>query len=608
MRKLFRLLWNLVTALYRIVVLLLLILLGVAVWAALQDVAPVRVPDKVALVLAPSGDVVDHLDTDPMQRALEQWAGEMPSQTLLRDLTDALYAAAGDPRIHAVVLKLDDMWSLGQAQARELAAALQAVRRAGKKVHAHELYYGQTAYLLAAQADTVSVDPMGAVWIEGFSAYNNYFRDALDKFGVTVNVFRVGAYKSAVEPFLRMDMSPEAREANRDWLEDLWRAYRSDVEIARSMTPQTIDAYVEDLIRASDGDAAELARRHGLVTHVETREAFRARLGAELGFDPSHGSFRQIHHADYLNAARRESRLPGADQRNEVALVVVQGDIVDGVAEQGMADGALIAQQLDEARRDDAVRAVVLRINSPGGSVFGSERIRRAVQRVRADGKPVVVSMGDLAASGGYWAAMDASRIFAQETTLTGSIGIFGLLPTVDQGLGKLGVATDGLGTTELAGSMRADRPLGDAARGVIQREIEHGYKLFIENVARARKLPIERVRQIAEGRVWSGSDALRLGLIDELGTLTDAADAAAGLAGLPAGGYRLREFREQSRFPLRWLSPFGASIRVPWLGGWLKQALLGDPAAALASRFGWMRDPRGLYAHCLCADSLRQR
>ena len=507
-----------------------------------------------------------------------------------------------------MVLKLDDLWGLGQAQARELANALQQVRRAGKAVHAHEVFYPQTHYLLAAQADTVSLDPMGGVWIEGFSSFNNYFRDGLEKFGITVNVFRVGAYKSAVEPFLRSDMSDEARLANSEWLGDLWRAYTSDVEIARSAEPQTVAGYVEDLAKANgsfDGNAAQLAARHGLISHVETREQFRQRIGAEIGFDDSHGSFRQIHHGEYLVAARREGRLPGHGSKARIGLVVVQGDIVDGYADQGMADSGLVSQLLDDARRDSDVSAVVLRVYSAGGSVYGSERIRRAVVRLQQAGKPVVASMGNLAASGGYWAAMDADHILAHETTITGSIGIFGLVPTVERDLEKLGIHTDGVGTTELAGSFRSDRALGEAARRVIQREIEHGYREFIAGVSRARELPLERVEAIAQGRVWSGGDALDLGLVDELGGLDAAVERAAELARVDR--YAIKAFRPDTEFLFGWFKPFGSRIRLPWLPKWLGGVLRGDGAADLvAARFGWMRDPRGAYAHCLCDTSWR--
>lgn len=608
MRRLFDGIWRVITTLYRLIVIGMLLVFGLLAYAAFKGGTPVRVPDGVALVLAPTGQIVDQRDADPTQRLFEDLAGDVPSQTALRELTDALHAAANDDRIHAVVLKLDELWGLGQAQARELASALQRVRQAGKPVHAHEAFYTQTQFLLAAQADSVSLDPLGGVWIEGFSSYNNYFREGLDKLGITVNVFRVGQYKSAVEPFMRSGMSDEARLASSEWLGDLWRAYQSDVEIARSATPRTVAGYVADLASENgsfDGNAAQLARRHGLVTHVETREQFRQRLGADLGIDSAHGSFHQIHHAQYLTAARREGRVPGHGQSDHVGLVVVQGNIVDGYADEGMADASLIAQQLDQARRDNDIKAVVLRVNSPGGSVYGSERIRRAVQRLRGTGKPVVASMGNLAASGGYWAAMDADHIYAHESTITGSIGIFGLVPTFEQGLGKLGIRTDGVGTTELAGSFRTDRELGDAARRVIQREIEYGYREFISGVSAARGLASERVEAIAQGRVWSGIDALDLGLVDGLGGLDDALDAAAELARID--GYSVHEYRPESGFPFGLLSPFGGGVQLPWVPQWIGELLRGHGAdRAFVARFAWLREPRGAYAHCLCETGWR--
>lgn len=602
MRRLLRGLWLLINTAYRLVVLLVLAAVGLAIWAAVRDAAPPRVPDGVALVIAPSGVVVDHLDADPFERFVQDMAGEPPSQTLLRDLTDALQAAAEDRRIRSVVLDLRDLWAIGQAQARELAAALDAVRRAGKPVHAHELFYGQTAYLIAARADTVSLDPLGGVWIEGFSVWRNYYRDALDKLGIRVHVFRAGRYKSAVEPFERMDMSEPAREANAALLEDLWRLYLRDIEIARSLPPQALRAYLDELISGEefDGDGAALAQRHQLVTHVESREAFRARMAEQVGRDEEHGSFRQVHHAQYLKAARAEGRVPGARAEDTIALVVVQGEIVDGGADQGMVDGEAVAEQLLRAGRDDSVAAVVLRIDSPGGSMFGAERIRRAVEQLRETGMPVVVSMGNLAASGGYWAALDADRIFAHETTLTGSIGVFGLIPTAEEGLARLGITTDGLGTTPLAGAIRFDRPLAEPAARLIAREIAHAYEQFVDRVARSRGMAPDAVRAVAEGRVWSGTDALDIGLVDEIGGLDAAVAAAAKLAGIER--YRLVEFRDEQRLPFPLPGWRGLSIALP--GGSVRIPPEAVPVALrpLLGELSWLRDPRGVYAHCLCA------
>ena len=286
---------------------------------------------------------------------------------------------------------------------------------------------------------------------------------------------------------------------------------------------------------------------------------------------------------------------------------MIQGEITDGFADPGMSDAQLTADLIDDARRDDRIRSLVLRVNSPGGSVFGSERIRRAVQRMRDAGKPVVVSMGNMAASGGYWVSMDADRIWAHPSTITGSIGIFGLIPTFPEGLSKLGIRTDGTGTTRLAGAFRADRGLSPEARQIIQREIEFGYRQFIDGVSRGRSLSVEEVEALAQGRVWSGADALDLGLVDRLGGLQEAIADAASLADLRPGDYRLERFEPELPWGLKLLQPFGAQGQLSALNGWIGwlQGPLQIGQQVLAP-WRWLQDPRGVYAHCLCTSTER--
>lgn len=605
--RLFGAIWGLIDVLFKLVVIAVVLLIVGGIWLAMQGGTPPQVEQNVALVIYPTGQIVETSDEDPAQRFFEQLAGEVPTQTPLRDLTDALEKGAQDPRVSLAVLKLDGMWGAGLAQLQELAAAVKAFRAAGKPVFAYGPFFDQSHYLVAAQADHVALDPMGIVYVQGFDVYQNYFKEALDKLGVDVHVFRVGEYKSAVEPFERNDMSAEAREANREWLQDLWLAYGRDVGRGRQLPETAMHDYATGMaagLTRVGGDAAQLAKAGKLVDSIETLAQFRARIAEKVGWAEDHGSFRQVHHRAYLDALEHEERL-GAANGKTIALVVVQGEIVDGDSEPGLAGAETIAELLTEAREDDEVAAVVLRIDSPGGSVFASERIRREVQNLQADGKPVVASMSSVAASGGYWVAMDADEIWAHDTTITGSIGIFGLFPTIVKPLAKLGIHTDGIGTTPLAGAFRVDRPLGPEVATLIQSQIEQGYQRFIEGVVGARGLPIEKVREIARGRVWSGSDALALGLVDQLGGLNEAVAAAVRLAGLEPEAYELEEFQREYGFPLQRMFRFAGQAQLGSVArAWLGPAAALTPVEQVAGSLRWLDDPRGVYAHCFCTVS----
>lgn len=609
--RLFNWIWRVVTGLYKLLVICGFILVVMALWMAYRGGAVPKVQNHVALVLAPTGRLAEQLDYEPGRELLENIVGDQPYQTLLRDLIESLDKAANDPRIAFVVLKLDQMDGAGLAQLQELGDAVQRFRKSGKKVIAYGPWYEQSHYLLAAQADEISLDPLGVVNLEGLSSYNNYFKEGLDKLGIQVNVFRVGEYKSAVEPFIRNDMSDEAKAANREWLNDLWHDYGNRVGQSRHLPDTAVDDYIrhfaEGLVK-NNGDSALYAKSVGLVTHIETLTQFRKRMGAQVGFDDDHGSFRQINHADYLAAVHREADKGKTSRDNKIALVVVQGEIVDGRGELGQAGGETISDLLDQARRDRDVAAVVLRVDSPGGSVWASEQIRRQIDNLRKDGKPVVASMSSVAASGGYWVSMDADQIWAHPATITGSIGIFGLVPTINKPLEKLGIHTDGVGTTSLAGAFRVDRPLSPEVASIIQSQINKGYHDFIAGVAQARKLPLAKVDQIARGRVWSGRHAKSIGLVDQFGGLQDAVDAAAKLAGLEPDSYEMEEFSPEHDFTMQLLSRFSGSVRlnmIPGVPGWAHRLI---QQADIGRSLSWLNDPHAQYAYCFCSASLGGR
>lgn len=570
---------------------------------------PVKVDDGIALVVVPFGQIVDQDDTDPRTQLADDFLGEDPSYTVLGDLLDAIDSAAQDERIKLLFLKLDTGFYAGQAQLEELAAAVTRFRKtSGKPVYAYAPDMGQQSYFLAAAADEVFIDPLGMVFLQGYENYPLYFKEALDKLGVTVNVFRVGEFKSAVEPFTRESMSPQARENAQGWLDDLWLGWREQVARARGLSVEDLQRYSDEFaarLAEHQGDTAALAKAAGLVDHVLGLHEIRAMAGELVGMDEEHGSFRQIPHTRYLRAIDRERRhvatqtkpeQPLPEDAGDISLIVVQGQIVPGESSMGFAGGETLRRLIDQARDDEYSKALVLRVDSPGGSVFASEQMRRAIVRYQASGRPVVVSMASVAASGGYWISMNADRILAHATTITGSIGVFGLVPTFENSLDKLGIATDGVGTTNWSGGLSPVRPLSPAARQGLQMVVEKDYRNFISRVAEARELPLETVDSIAQGQVWSGQDALDLGLIDALGDFDVAVEQAAALAGLkdfevvpvtPPLDIRFQFLQKFSQ--LRSWMPDPLS---QWLGGWMRTV------NGVMQRWS---DPRGVYADCLC-------
>ncbi|MRR12777.1 signal peptide peptidase SppA, partial [bacterium] len=376
----------------------------------------------------------------------------------------------------------------------------------------------------------------GMVLIEGFGRYRTYYREGIDKLGITWNVFRVGEYKSAVEPYLRNDMSPEAKEADLEWLGDIWRAYLASVSKARKTTPEALTAFIEgmpELLKASGGDTAKIALEAKLVDKLAARDEVRKRMIALAGEDEKSKSFKQVSMSDYLEALGNDR--PGAKGKGDkVAVVVAKGSIVDGSAGPGRIGGDSTAALIRQARQDEKVKAIVLRVDSGGGSAFASEVIRRELQLAQEAKKPVVVSMGSVAASGGYWIATSSDEIWASPETITGSIGIFGMFPTIEKPLAKyLGMHVDGVGTTPWAGALRIDRELQPRVGESIQQMINHGYEEFLVRVGKARKMSRDDVDKIARGRVWSGADAKERGLVDKLGGLQDAIASAAAKAKL---------------------------------------------------------------------------
>jgi protease IV len=529
----FGVIWRILDGLRRFLHLLLLLILFGFVIGALHGSIP-SIPGKAALVVAPEGELVEQLAGDPIERALNEVRGLGRAETLLWDLTDAIRAAAKDKRIPVLVLDLQRFEGAGLPTLQELARAIGEFRKAGKKVVAYGTEFLQEQYYIAAQADEVYVDPMGFVLIDGYDRYHMFYKDAIDKLGVDVNVFRVGQYKSAVEVFTRNDMSPEERAESLNYLNSLWSTYQAEAARARKLPRAAIAQYVATFpaaVAAARGNAAQVALRARLVTGVKTLQEVERRLIQLVGED-DYGSYQGVSDIDYARVVHAEKTLR-PDGTARVGVVVASGEILDGEQPPGTIGGDSTAYLIREARFDEDIKALVLRVNSPGGSVLASEQIYRELQAVKAAGKPVVVSMSDLAASGGYYIAAPADEIWASPATITGSIGIFAIIPTIDRTLAKLGVHTDGVGTTTLSGQLRLDRPLGEEAKSLLQSTVARGYEEFIARVAVGRRKTPGQVNEMAQGRVWSGADAHRLGLVDQLGSFDDAVKAAARRAKL---------------------------------------------------------------------------
>jgi protease-4 len=608
LRGFFGLVWRMLEGLRRVLNLLLLLIVFGFVLAALHTSIP-TVPRSAALVVAPEGELVEELSSDPLRRAFGEASGGPAPETLLKDVVDAITLAKSDSRIKLIVLEVGNLSPSGLSKLQEIAAALRDFRAAGKRVVVAADSLDQTQYYLAAQAGEVYLDPLGLVYVDGFSYYRMFLKDAIEKLNVDVNVFRAGTFKSFTDQFSRSDMAPSEREESSVWLDALWNAYCQDVARARSLPANALNDYIADepaALSAVRGDAAKLALQKGLVTALKSRRQLADDLKSLVGEDESNHSFNQIRIEPYLAATRAKRVLkPKAEAR--VGIVVASGEILDGHQPPGTIGGDSTADLLRQARYDKTVKSVVLRIDSPGGSMFASEQILREIQALRKAGKPVVVSMSTYAASGGYYIAAAANQIFASPTTLTGSIGVFSVVPTFQRTLERLGVKVDGLGTTPLAGDMRVDRTLGPAARQILQQSVDHAYSEFLQRVSEGRKKPVEDVDKIAQGRVWAGVDAQRIGLVDHLGGLKDATDAAAKLAELgPDYGVDYIEsehsLREQLLMQLRSQAlALGRAAGIVPVRSELERAL--DPVLDQARSIARLNDPRGLYAYCWCRE-----
>lgn len=591
--------WRVLVGIKDFLVLCLLALFFIGISALLSSAKPAHVPDGSALVLALDGAIVDQSsETSPFDAA----SGGMSGEVQARDLVRAIDRAAGDDRIKAIVLQLDGFMGGGQANLASVADALARFRKAGKPVHAWATAYGDDSWLLAAGANQVWVSPMGGVVITGPGGSRLYFARALEKLQVDVNVFRVGTYKSFVEPFTRSAASPEAKAADQALAGSLWSSWQAD---ARRLRPKAdVAAYIAQLpqrIGKFGGDGAKAALDAGLVDQIGSRDAFDAAMVKLVGEDElsDWGHFTGVSLDDYLSVIGKDR---GGDA---VGVVYVTGNIVDGEAPRGTAGSTTIRRALEEAlEKHDNIKALVVRVDSGGGSVTASEEIRAALLAAKADGLPVVASFGPVAASGGYWVGTAADEIFAQPSTITGSIGVFAILPSFPRALNDLGINSDGVKTTPYSGEPDIVAGLSPQVRTVLQMGVEDVYRRFLTVVSTARKLPVAEVDRIAQGRVWAGAQAQQLRLVDKFGGLDAAVAAAAAKAGIK-GDVRVIDIEKPIPAWQQALSGLGATeteeqARDPWA-----RAVQASRVRLMAAArdFGWLASGKGATMQALCVE-----
>ncbi|MDB2479788.1 signal peptide peptidase SppA [Porticoccaceae bacterium] len=563
------------------------------------------IPDKGALYLAPGGFLVDQKTyTDPLEKLLSQG---MESETLVRDIIEALDAAASDSRITHLLLDTDYMAGAGLSKLEEISSALVRFKQSGKPIIAVADDYGQQQYYLAAHADEILLNPLGSVLITGFASYRSYYKEALDKLRVKMHIFRVGDFKSAVEPYMGNSMSTGVKEERRAMIDELWQFYSSQIENLRGLPTGAINDYTNNLhtkLRSANGDSAMLAQQQGLVDQVASRTQMLKYLNEVI--PTTDGEFNSINLKGYLSHVRREQLISAAAKEHRIALVVAKGTIMDGEQPEGSVGGDTLAGIFADLRKDENVKAVVLRVDSPGGSAFASEVIRDAMAATRAEGVPIVVSMGSVAASGGYWIATEADRVLALSTTITGSIGVYGIVPTVERSMEALGIYSDGVSTADISGIMQLDRAMTPQAEMVFQAGVDNIYTQFLALVAEARNSTPAEVHEIAQGRVWTGEQALELGLVDQLGDLNEAVKVAAELANLAdyMVDYRRKPLSAYEQLLLSMSSSAGTSLAnldIETKDSWLPDLLsrqaktLVQPLQALDN----LSDPRGMYLFC---------
>ena len=585
-----------------------LVLVGVGIWMQVSGGDSKETASRGALLLDISGVIVDKPDSSQrfskLSRQLLGASSDRLQENSLFDIVNTIRQAKDDRNITGIVMDLKNFAGGDQPSMQYIGKALKEFRDSGKPVYAVGENYSQGQYYLASFANKIWLSPQGVVDLHGFATNGLYYKSLLDKLKVSTHVFRVGTYKSAVEPFIRDDMSPAAREADSRWIGELWQNYLNTVAANRQIPAQQVFPGAQGLLEGltkTGGDTAKYALENKLVDALASSAEIEKTLTKEFGWSKTDKNYRAISYYDYA------LKTP-ADTGDSIGVVFANGAIMDGEETQGNVGGDTTAAQIRDARLDPKVKAIVLRVNSPGGSVTASEVIRAELAAARAAGKPVVVSMGGMAASGGYWISTPANYIVANPSTLTGSIGIFGVITTVENSLDSIGVHTDGVSTSPLA-DVSITRALPPEVQQMMQLSIENGYKRFITLVADARHSTPEQIDKIAQGHVWTGEDAKANGLVDSLGDFDDAVAKAAELAKLKT--WHLNYYQEEPTFFSMMLDSLTGSVRASLpaaIQAWLPApvAAAAETVKAESDKLAAFNDPQNRYAFCLTCANIR--
>lgn len=577
--------------------LLIVLIVLVAILGSIFSGSNLPDPEGKALVVDPQGPIVEQVPgyLDPLSFVLY---GPPTPRVNARNVLFALKTAKEDERIEHIILKLDNIDGTGQTVLYDVGQALQELKDSGKNIVAVADYYNQSSYYLASFANEIVLHPDGEIYIDGYSRIRTYYKSLIDKLEVTVNLFRVGEYKSAMEPYIRESMSEAAKEANIAYMKVLWDSWIAVVSNNRNLESEGIqnfsDTY-DDLVIQENGNTGKAALNYNLVDKLLNRNQQRDYLVELVGSDEEENSFAQVSLNDYFAIAKADEKINKS--KNKIAVIVASGNILDGSQPPGMIGGDSTAQLLRDAHKDEEVKAIVLRVDSEGGSAFASEVIREEIVVAKSKSIKVIASMSNVAASGGYWISASADEIWASHDTITGSIGVFGFLPTFEKTLDKIGIRSDGVSTTKIGTGQDATQAINPILARAIQSNIEYGYQRFITLVSESRSMTLEEVDEIAQGRVWAGETALELGLIDNLGNMEDAIERAAELAELE--DYKTFYPASPSEWTNQLFSQLFSKIKY-FIDSKAEEKTLIERSFELVNDLESFNDPKGIYLRCL--------
>ncbi|MFQ3333692.1 MAG: protease-4 [Woeseiaceae bacterium] len=607
LKKFIKLLWGGLVILRKMIGMAWFFLILIFVLSLFSSYLP-SIKDNNVLVINPRGQLVDQLQGDAYERAVNEIFGEISNEVLVDDIVDALNYAENDERISVIALRLDEMKGGGLSKLETIGIALDKVRESGKQVIAYSDFYSQESYYLAARADQIYLHPDGIFFPDGYSYYSNYYKDLIDKIKVDWNIFRAGDYKTAVEPFMRNDMSTESKDSRSRIANKLWSKYENDVVTARNLPEKSVTIFARDLldsINKEQTNIASIAYKNNLFDGLLTKDQIELQISKKMNIAETEFGESVITFDDYLKVMRLNER--SENYEDNIAVIVASGEILNGNHAPGVIGGESTSKLLRKALHDDSVRGVLLKIDSPGGSAFASEQILKQIIALQAASKPVVVLMGSVAASGGYWIAMSADKIYASPATITGSIGVFAMFPTLQNSLAELGIYTDGSGTNQWSGSFRLDKEMSPSVKQLVQSQVDYGYSEFVRKVSTHRDIPEEKIREIAKGQIWTGIEALDNGLIDALGGFNEALNEIEILTNLSDSQYGLiylqQDISTSELFAVSFLDTLSAlNVSIPksnsnlpifdYLNSEIEKFML--PLL----RFN---DPKNMYAYCFC-------